>query len=209
MLTSRLLRKLLCYEVGLFPLDRRLGSEKTIYLTFDDGPNPIHSNKVMDILAKYDIKATFFVIGAHVEKEMDTAKRMVREGHLLGNHTNTHRILPNVSKEERILEIETCQKIIDMLQHSNNKLFRPPQGLVTISDILYLRLKNYRTLLWSIDSNDHLLVGDFDSHLRHLAKSQNIVLFHDDNGACIEPLTTLLPIWIDQGFRFASPYHGM
>jgi len=205
MLTARLLRKVMYLGTSLSPLVRKSHDAKTIYLSFDDGPHPIHSNSVMDILAQFDIKATFFLVGANIEKNMDTARRMLREGHLLGNHTYTHKVLTRIPMAERILEIDRCQKIIEGLQHPTIRIFRPPQGLVNLKDMIYLRRQKYKTLLWTIDSNDYHLVGDFESHLRRLTKINNVILFHDDNNACIEPLKKLLPLWIDQGYQFDVP----
>lgn len=205
MLIARLLRKLLCYWVGYFPLAGRCNGNKTIYLTFDDGPDPIHSNRIMDVLAQYDIKAIFFLIGSKIENNAETINRMVREGHVLGNHTNTHRIFTNITLKERIKEIEECQKKIEVRHESKIKIFRPPQGLLNISDILYLLRKNYIIMLWSIDSNDHRLSGDIDSNIRSLHKSRNVILFHDDDAFCIDCLASLIPVWIEQGFLFSVP----
>ena len=195
----------MCYGANFLPLARQFRCEKIIYLTFDDGPNPIHSNRIMDLLAQYDIKVTFFIVGSNVEKHMDTATRMVKEGHVLGNHTYTHKLLPCIPRAEKIQEIQKCQELIESLQNSKNKIFRPPQGLINLADLIYLYRKNYSIMLWSIDSNDYHLSGDIESRLRELPKSHYVILFHDDNAFCIDSLVNLLPIWIEQGFQFAIP----
>lgn len=205
MLSARIARKLLCYQAKFLPLTGHTSCSKKIYLTFDDGPDPIHTNKVLDVLSSFNIKATFFLVGLNIEKNMATAKRMVQEGHVLGNHTYSHKILPRTSRYVRILEIERCQSIIEGLQGPNNRIFRPPQGLINPVDIFYLVRRNYRIMLWSLDSNDYHLTGDITSRLSKLKHMQNVILFHDDNNYCIEPLISLLPIWIEQGFEFVTP----
>lgn len=205
MLVARVLRKILCYCMNYFPFADRFSGNKTIYLTFDDGPDPIHSNKIMDILCQYGIKATFFVVGSKIEPNKETVLRMVREGHVLGNHTNTHRVLPHITKAERIQEVEECQKLIDSLQDTKVRIFRPPQGLICFGDLLYLMFKKYSIMLWSIDSNDYRYSKDIETRLKNLSKSNYVILFHDDNSFCFDSLKNLLPIWIEQDFNFAVP----
>lgn len=205
MLIARLLRKLLCYWIKLYSFAGIFHRNKIIYLTFDDGPDPINSNKIMDILSQYDIKATFFLVGTQIDKHVETARRMVREGHVLGNHTNSHKVFPYIPREERIKDIEYCQKKIESLQNSKIRIFRPPQGLINFSDLLYLLHEKYMVMLWSLDSNDHQLSGNIEYSLMNLSKSHYVILFHDDNAFCIDALTNLLPVWIKQGFQFAVP----
>ena len=203
--TARLLRKLLCSCPWFYPPGNApKNAKKVIYLTFDDGPHPIYSNIIMDILADYGIKATFFLLGSNIEKNLGTAQRMVDEGHVLGNHTYSHQILPKIGRAERIVEIEQCQNLIEKLQ-KQPRLFRPPQGLMTITDTLYLLGLQYRPMLWTVDSKDHLFDDKIINRLENLPNRQNIVLFHDDNGACAEPLRYLLPLWVKQGITFAVP----
>ncbi len=205
MLTARIIRKTLCYWSSCLSIKRRFKGNKEIFLTFDDGPDPTHSNRIMDLLAKYDIKATFFLIGAKIENNKDTVRRMVREGHVLGNHTNTHKVFPHISMKERMQEIEGCQNEIKTLTNSTNRFFRPPQGLINPFDVVYLLINKYKIMLWTIDSNDHCFSDDIETRLSFLNRTQNVILFHDDNAFCIDALTKLIPIWIDQGFNFAVP----
>lgn len=205
MLTARLLRKSLCFLEGYLQLSKRTCSGNTIYLTFDDGPHPIYSNKIMDLLAQYGIKATFFVVGKNVERHMETAKRMVREGHVLGNHTYNHNVNCGAFWKEWHVSIDKCQKKIEALQDSKIRYFRPPQGLIGFIDFGNLMFRNYRTMFWTIDSNDHFHYGDIEPRLWQLQKKQNVILFHDDNALCIDFLIKLIPIWIDQGFQFEIP----
>ena len=202
MLSARLFRKILCSGAVTLPWLCSSRRAKTIHLTFDDGPHPIYSNYIMDLLARYDVKATFFVTGQNIERNPDTTKRIVLEGHVLGNHTYSHKILPKVPKGDRILEIMKCQSLIDELQQSKVKLFRPPQGLFFPSDYIYLLRNDFRLMLWNVDSRDHLPTKINNSCLLQLPRKNNVVLFHDDSSVCVDLLKNLIPHWLRQGFQF-------
>ncbi len=205
-LTARLTRKLLCSNLGVALIDNKRRQSKTIYLTFDDGPHPVHSNKIIELLAKFNIKATFFLLGVNIERERSTAERMVTEGHLLGNHTYSHKILSLITKREMLNEIERCQVLVESMQTSSTlKLFRPPQGLIDLISLATLRTQNFIPMYWTIDSKDHLTGIDIYRRLKQLPHQHNIILFHDDNNICLEPLADLIPVWIEQGFEFVIP----
>lgn len=205
-ISARLLRKLFCSCSWLYPAGNEPKNIKTIFLTFDDGPHPIYSNAIMDILAHHNIKATFFLLGANLDKNREVAERMIREGHLLANHTYSHKILSKIPKKERYNEIERCQELINNLQpRCISKLFRPPQGLINLADLAVLRSQNFIPMYWTIDSKDHLPGTDIYKRLKQLPQHKNIILFHDDNDRCLEPLTGLIPLWIEQGFTFSMP----
>lgn len=202
MLSARLFRKILCSGTGNLPLLGGWNKGKRICLTFDDGPHPIYSRQIMDLLAQYNIKATFFVTGQNIERNPEIAKQIVQKGHVLGNHTYSHKILPTVLKDDRILEIMKCQRLIDGLQQSSVKLFRPPQGLIFPSDYIYLLRNDFRLMLWNVDSKDHLPTKINNSCLLQLPSKNNIVLFHDDSSVCVDLLKNLIPHWLRQGFQF-------
>ena len=111
--------------------------EKVIYLTFDDGPHPEITPWVLELLSTYNAKATFFCVGENIEKYPDTFNQILKEGHSIGNHTYNHlngwktstsEYLENVDKAERAINHHTSERI-------QNKLFRPPYGKPSISQI--------------------------------------------------------------------------
>lgn len=101
-------------------------SQKAIAITFDDGPNPIYTPQVMDILLAANAKATFFVVGEQVEKNPEIVKRAYAEGHEIGNHTYTHPKLSQLPREQCLEEIKRNEKMIKSLIGHNPVVFRPP-----------------------------------------------------------------------------------
>lgn len=204
MLSARITRKVLCSGSGMFPVLPACKSNKTIYLTFDDGPEPEVTSKILDVLNEHNIKATFFVIGNKAEKNPDLLKRMSAEGHAIGNHTFSHKILPAITRPERFYEFEECHKVIAPFQNYKVKLFRPPQGLVSFKDSLYLLKNGYKIMLWTVDSNDYIKDKSITARLHNMVTNNSIVLFHDDNDYCIAALKATIPYWLENGFVFAT-----
>ncbi len=154
---------------------RDAADHQVVYLTFDDGPIPEVTPWVLDLLAEYDAKATFFCVGENVERNPEIFARLRREGHAVGNHTHNH--LSGWSNDiERYLDnIERCNELVD------STLFRPPYGRLHPRASGQLR-ERYRIVMWDV------LSGDFDSSisgdecvsnvLDHVAPG-SIVVFHD------------------------------
>jgi peptidoglycan/xylan/chitin deacetylase (PgdA/CDA1 family) len=155
-------------------------TDATVYLSFDDGPHPIATPFVLDNLAKYGAKATFFCIGKHVIEYPEIYQRILKEGHRVGNHTHNH-LNGWQTKADIYLE--------DTLQASkfiNSKLFRPPYGRIKRKQAVQLLGMGYSITMWS------LLSADFDKTISperclenvvfHL-KPGDIVVFHDSEKA--------------------------
>ena len=131
-------------------------NSKEIALTFDDGPHPKETAKILDILKKYNAKATFFVVGKHVKWYPDSVIRASKEGHEIGNHTFTHPDISTLSNEQLKTEIKNCEDIIIEKTGKKPVLFRPPFGnynercLKELSQDL-----GYTVVLWSgVDAKD-------------------------------------------------------
>lgn len=200
MIIPRLIRK-------LFTIYHKCKIKSAIYLTFDDGPDDKHTPNLLKLLAKHKIKVTFFVNGNRLLAFPDIAKSIVADGHVLANHTFSHKILPKCSKQEKVFEISECQKVIDSLQCNNERWFRPPQGLIGITEIIFLVRNKYRVLLWTLDSKDsfesdhHKII---DRLKTDLSKSE-ILLLHDDSSTCISVLEEMIPYWKSKGYHFTCP----
>ena len=165
--------------------------ENILYLTFDDGPHPVVTPFVLDILKEYNAKATFFCIGKNVANQTDVYQRIIREGHAVGNHTFDHLNGWKTSDEKYLQNISEAQQII----HSN--LFRPPYGRITKFQIRQLSARAFKlkTIMWSV------LSGDFDPDLpieecylnvASNSKAGSIIVFHDSLKA-FEKLKIVLP----------------
>ncbi|NMA82590.1 MAG: polysaccharide deacetylase family protein [Epulopiscium sp.] len=186
--------------------------KKRVALTFDDGPHPIFTPQILDILAENEAKATFFVLGMYAQRYPDIIKRQAAEGHEIGNHTFTHIDIHQVSKEQIEDEFLKTQEIIFSLTGSFSSLFRPPYGLYDV-DILNLTKENNTTLiLWSTfqDSKDWSNPGINKIVDVTVSKIQNgdIILFHDyvykKNSHTVEALKIILPKLKEEGYEFVT-----
>ncbi len=198
--------------------------EKIIYLTFDDGPHETATPFVLDTLAQYNAKASFFCIGKNVLEHPEIYARIMQEGHSVGNHTQHHANGWKVSNDQYFSEIDAAAKLI------HSPLFRPPYGRIKRSQIKQLmrtgdsKLSNdvlstvqsnieqpgYKIIMWSV------LSGDFDTTLNAAACTKNvlentgpgsIVVFHDSTKAWDRmsvALPTVLEHFSGMGYRFEA-----
>ena len=142
--------------------------EKAVYLTFDDGPHAVATTFVLDQLKKYDAKATFFCIGKNVLAEPQVYKRILDEGHAVGNHTHHHLNGWKTNNEVYLSDIHEASKYIDSI------LFRPPYGRITFFQARNvkeaLKKNNAKIIMWDVIS------GDFDESLNGEQCLQNIIM---------------------------------
>ena len=180
--------------------------EKTLYLTFDDGPHPLITPLVLDILKRYDAKATFFCIGENVKKYPATFELIKKEGHAVGSHTFNHENGWKTKNDEYIKSFQDANELI----HSN--LFRPPHGKIKYSQIKKLKILNLKTKIvaWTV------IAYDWDHTLSQRRVYKNvirnagdgaIVTFHDSlkaNSNMITVLPKVLEHYKNKGFEFKS-----
>lgn len=183
--------------------------KKQIALTFDDGPHPGRTPEILDILERYNIKATFFLIGENVEYYPDIVKREIASGHEVGNHTYSHATLNQLTEveiEEEILKFENALfKLTDYPLY----LIRPPCGVLGENLKSTVGKSNYKIILWSIDTRDwaHTSVDDICNNIISNAKSGDIILMHDYiTGTSPTPkvLEKIIPILLEDGFEFVT-----
>ncbi len=174
---------------------------KNIYLTFDDGPTPNVTDKVLDTLSEFDAKASFFCIGRNVERYPDIYKRIVEKGHAIGNHTYSHLKGWKANNEEYVKDIELADNII------KSTMFRPPYGQIRKSQINLVR-KKYQIILWDVMSHDYNPKKSHELILKRIkrhTKPGSIVVFHDSYKAWGN-LKKILPDYLayfkEQGYSF-------
>jgi peptidoglycan/xylan/chitin deacetylase (PgdA/CDA1 family) len=159
-----------------------------VYLTFDDGPTPGVTTWVLDQLRQFEAKGTFFCLGKNVEKNPDLYKKIIEEGHAVGNHTYSHLKGWQMDNTEYFNDIDLAGNFID------SSLFRPPYGKVTSSQIRYLS-DHYQIVMWDVLSQDYGQNVPPDKVLSNVldnVRGGSIVVFHDSIKA--EPnLTYALP----------------
>jgi peptidoglycan/xylan/chitin deacetylase (PgdA/CDA1 family) len=216
--------KLIDVELGKTLEASKLGNPyypKVAYLTFDDGLDKKVTPIILDILKKYEVKATFFILGNTIEKNISLLKRMFSEGHSIGNHTYTH-------KKENIyqsaaglrLEIDKTNSIIFNAIGTTTTLFRPPYGGPYVRKAEFQEvLKPYNTVLWNVDSEDSkalnvsrdvilsnikkqvknkrsvvIIMHDSSTHMETAEALPDIIEYLKDNGFVIEPITKSISI---------------
>lgn len=149
--------------------------EKAVYLTFDDGPIPVVTPWVVDLLGEYGIKATFFMVGDNVHKFPQEYKYVVENGHRVGNHTFNHVKGLFTSTDKYIENVDQADAFI----HSN--LFRPPHGLLNHKQYNELS-KRYRFVMWDLvtrDYNLHMYGEDVLANVKKFVRNGSIITFHD------------------------------
>lgn len=154
---------------------------KVVALTFDDGPDPKYTPEILDVLDRYHVKATFFMVGRHVRKHPDLAKRVAEQGHEIGNHTYSHLNLFEARPEVVEREISECDDIISEVTGTSPRLFRPPRGLSTPGAFRMAQLLRHTVVLWSNSSEDwaEISVRDITRNVIERVKSGDLILFHD------------------------------
>lgn len=168
----------------------RRGSQDSlkVALTFDDGPSPLYTPKILDILKEKKVKATFFLVGKHVEKYPEVAKRIVDEGHEIGNHTYSHRDLVPATRATVVKEIKKAEKVIESVCGRKPVLFRPPRGIYSNAVRKIILKAGYTIILWSVSTQDWRLVKPsfIFRRVKRFCRPGSIILFHD-SGALIKP----------------------
>ena len=168
----------------------------SVALTFDDGPHPEHSPKILDALKKEGACATFFLNGSQVLEYPDIVRRMVAEGHEIGNHTFSHRRLRGLSLSEVADEIERTKTILEEIC-GKVTLIRPPWGTMSFLLLLYVIATKQRLVLWTHDSGDSssksMQPDALVTRIEGLPlQSGDILLFHDDYEHTVRSMPQIL-----------------
>lgn len=185
-------------------------TDNKISLTFDDGPHPLYTPKILDILDKYNIKATFFIIGENAGYYQDTLREIAKRGHEIGNHTFSHTVIKNKSASDIINEIEECRSAIYEICGENTVLFRPPGGIMADLDPQDAEMfDSYEIILWSIDTMDwaHHSPEEISEYVLNGTKSGDIILMHDYIGIdspTPKALEIIIPELLERGYEFVT-----
>lgn len=186
-------------------------AEKVIYLTFDAGYENGCTAKILDALQKHNAPAAFFLVGNYLEKNPDLVRRMVNEGHIVGNHTMHH---PDMSKiadratfEKELLDFEAL--FTEITGKNLSKYYRPPQGTYSESNLKMAKELGYKTIFWSlayVDWNNNAQPTPEQAYAKLLPRIHNgaIVLLHSTSQTNAQILDDLLTKWESMGYRFAS-----
>ncbi len=166
----------------------------SVHLTFDDGPHPEATPKVLDILKTRDLKATFFLLGENVERYPDVAQEIVNQGHFIGNHALAHVSLMLKPFQWQSHQIEQTNKIVRRTVGQTPQLFRPPFGRFDFRTIKAAASHGLKLAMWDVDAKDYA-ISHIPTIVRRVCrqiKPGSIVLFHDN-----ESTSPVLPEYLN------------
>lgn len=157
---------------------------KVVALTFDDGPYPPYTGQLLDILKEYEVPATFFVVGRNAEKHPEIIKRIIAEGHQLGNHTYNHVDLLKAERPEIVREIELAGRAIAVITGQVPQIVRPPHGFRDPVVLEVMQERQLQVVEWSVMSRDWTNPGVETIVERTVSKTKSgsVILLHDGDG---------------------------
>lgn len=182
---------------------RKRTVEKIVALTFDDGPNPIQTPKVLQILKEWQVTACFFCIGRKIEGNEKLLQQIVAEGHLIGNHSFTHSVLFPLYRLSRMKkDLQTCQSELERVTSQPVSLFRPPFGVTNPTIAKAVRQLGYTSIGWNIRTLDTQQPSPEKvlNRIRKGLKPGSIILLHDripNSGQLVKQILDLLK---EQGY---------
>ncbi len=186
-------------------------TKQVLYLTFDAGYENGCTEKILDTLKKHNVKAAFFLVGNYMERNADLVRRMVEEGHTVGNHTMHHYDMSKLSDKaafsKELTDLEALFK--DTTGQDMPKYYRPPQGIYSEENLKMAQELGYKTVFWSlayVDWNNDAQPTAEQAFSKLLPRTHNgaVVLLHSTSQTNAEILDELLSKWEQQGYTFAT-----
>lgn len=177
--------------------------KKKIALTFDDGPHPVYTEQVLQVLDQGNIPATFFLLGQNIEEHQDLVKEIDAKGHLIGNHTYHHVQITSLPLDQACEEIQKTSDLIESLTGKGTEYVRPPFG--TWSEGLEDRL-NLIPVMWTIDTLDWTTenVDEIVCRVTEQAEENGIILMHDGYESTVQALERFIPLLEAEGYEFVT-----
>jgi len=201
-------------DYSCYYLDPRHGDnddEKVIYLTFDAGYENGNIERILDVLKEKEVQGAFFVLGHLIEKNTDLVKRMVNDGHLVCNHTMSHKNMAKITNEKEFKEeIVKLEKLYtEKIGGEMPKFYRPPEGRFSKENLDILESMGYKTILWSFayadwDNNNQLSPEIATKKLINGTHNGEILLLHPTSSTNADILSKLIDVWKDMGYKFGS-----
>lgn len=178
-----------------------------VALTFDDGPHPTNTPRLLDILRARNVKATFYVVGTNAKKYPNIMRRMIAEGHEIGNHTVTHGNLTKMSEAEIRQELAESHRTIQSATGVPPRTMRPPYGAITKAQKSWIRREfGYPSIMWNVDPEDWKKPGPsvVASRLVSGARPGGILLVHDIHAPTIDAMPQTIDQLLRKGFQFVT-----
>jgi peptidoglycan/xylan/chitin deacetylase (PgdA/CDA1 family) len=184
---------------GRSRLVRLLSQTKKVVLTFDDGPHPRTTPKILEILKKRNLKAIFFVLGIQVEKYPELVKQIYLDGHEIGNHSYNHKNFTKITDAELIEQIDKTSNLIREITGKAPRLLRPPYGAMNTKVLALAKMRNMSLVLWTIDpkdwknKNEHIIVHNVKHQLGLTNRQRGgVLLLHDIYPSTVRALNNIL-----------------
>jgi peptidoglycan-N-acetylglucosamine deacetylase len=187
---------------------------KQIALTYDDGPNDPHTLKLLDVLAKHGVRATFFMIGRYVQQRPDIARAVAQAGHIIGNHTFTHPLLIFKSAAQTHTELLDCQSALQDAIGEHSSLFRPPFGGRRPATLRIARELGMQTVMWNVTGYDWNAppAAVIEKKVARQMQGGDVILLHDgshcaqgaDRAQTVIATDNLIRRYRDQGYEFVT-----
>ncbi len=178
-----------------------------ISMTFDDGPHPELTPRLLDMLQDWGLKASFFLIGRNARAFPKIVQRIIAEGHEVGNHSWTHPVLAKLGDVKVRTELKSTHEAIVQACGVAPRIFRPPYGAITAKQKQWIAAEfGYSTILWSVDTNDwkdrnaQIVSG----RILNEARPGSIILAHDIHPTSVEAMPLALPALRDKGMKFQT-----
>lgn len=187
-------------ELPIYCVER---GDDAISISFDASWGSQHTMQILDILDRYEVKATFFLVGIWVDKYPELVKEIAARGHEIGNHSATHPYMTKISQSKMREELDVMSGKVEALTGARPVLFRPPYGDYNNDVVTVSRAEGYEVIQWSVDSLDwkNRGVDDLVRRATKNVKPGDIVLFHNDSDSIADALPTVLDAYKAQGLR--------
>jgi len=189
-------------------------ASKQIALTYDDGPNDPHTLRLLEVLGRHDVQATFFTIGRYVRQRPDIAREVARAGHVIGNHTFNHPILIFESAARTRTELSDCRAALTDAVGEHSNLFRPPFGGRRPATLRIARKLGLETIMWNVTGYDWNAppAAQVEKKVIRKMRGGDVILLHDgghramgaDRGQTVIATDNLIRRYKDQGFQFVT-----
>jgi peptidoglycan/xylan/chitin deacetylase (PgdA/CDA1 family) len=189
-------------------------TSKKLALTYDDGPNDPHTLRLMEVLARHDVRATFFCIGRYAQQKPQIVRDLIKAGHVVGNHTQTHPNLALQSQAQVRIQLTTCQNILSDVIGASPKLFRPPYGGRRPVVLRIARGMGLEPVMWSITCYDWKATSpeQIEQHVKRQLRGGDVILLHDgghvqmgvDRGHSVAATDRLITKYKAEGYEFVT-----
>lgn len=183
--------------------EQEIPEPRKIALTFDDGPHPVYTEEMLEVLEEYEVPATFFLLGQNIEGHEEVVRSIAEKGHLIGNHTFHHVQITGMSREQAFEEIDKTSRLIESVTGKGTEYVRPPfgtwnEGLEEGLDLI--------PVMWTIDTKDWM-TENVDAIVEHVVKNageNDIILMHDSYESTVQATERVIALLKAKGFEFVT-----